>query len=62
MCSRDLVSAIADVEWGYCIGAFSVFVRVGYGVSVKVLDPWKVYCDILIEDLAEGYEFRLSTV
>ena len=62
VCSRDLISAVANVEWWNGIWGVSVFIGVGDRVSVEVFDPRQVYCDILIKDLSEGNELWFSTI
>ncbi len=62
VCSRDLVTAVANVQWRCGGSRVSMFVGVEDGVSVEVLDAWQVHRDVLVEDLAKGHELRLSAV
>jgi len=62
VCSRDLVTTIADMQGRQRNPSSSVLIGVFDEVSVEVLDARQVNGDILIKNLTEGYQLGLSAV
>lgn len=62
VCSRDLVTTVANVQGWQRTSSSSVFIGVFDEVFVEVLDAWQVYSDILVKDLTKGYQLGLSAV